>query len=157
MEEEKAMKRLIALIALCALTATSAGCASYVDDIEVETGPDWAVISWTTDDDCTGLVKYGETAELGLKEYEDGEDCYDFYNSGAGIIGAIFLAMLEAMLCPEEDDDEWDDDWEEEVYNHSVRIEGLKPGTTYYFRIKVVNIEGASRQSHKKLFTTEWY
>jgi hypothetical protein len=155
------MNRTIILTALCILAAGLCGCGSHIGDIEVSACCDSATISWTTTNDSTAVIKFGETPFLGLKIYEDSEDMYDCYNSGAGLFAVVLLAMLEAAICggTEEEDDCEDNPWEEddeELYEHSVCITGLQPGTTYYFRIRTVDMDGCSRESRRRIFTTPW-
>ena len=149
------MKQTIILAALCAFTAGLCGCGSYIENIEVSASCDSATISWTTTNSSTALIKYGKTCFLGLKAYEDGEGVYDCYNSGAGLFAMVFITMLEAIISggTEEDDDDWEDD-EDELHYHSICITGLQPETTYYFRIRAVDMDACSRESTRHYFTT---
>jgi len=141
------------------LAAFCAGCGSGVYDITVEESAQSATIRWTTTEDATGVIKFGETPDMGLKFYEESEGTYNFYNSGGGILLEIFCDILTAMICGDpDDDDSWDNEEDEiEEFPHSMTITGLRPGITYYFRIRVVTMDGSARQSHVKTFKTKYY
>ncbi len=89
-----------------------------------EVGPDYAVISWATDQESSSVIRYARDAD-----YHAGDD--NPFTTETG------------------------NDPNERTKDHTVRVEGLSPGTLYRFRVESegeLGLRGISRESS---FTTK--